>query len=554
MGNMNKALAKIAFARNNNDSVLHLSGLGLDATELEDLIPKIKEIESLRRLELNGNALTTLPEALGTLKKLEQIHLHFNNLTHLPEAIGNLSKLKKLGLSFNRLRILPESLANLADSINAINLKDNPLDPETMYWLHHSFADGKVSYNSEAHEQHMPFEQEVLKILCGKEAFFVSDLIANSAGFLSPVLLGADQKKSESPPKILTLFLKGIPIYDPLFNSVYRPAADRFLGAVFNSDASREDRQEALQVIATSLGDCATSVKSLLIQDHIRHCAEKVDGFSAADKSLIEREALEEHLIKNLSELLQKNERIEQVQGLLNTIYWQGAETMEGNPIKIIGDRLRLPSKTAYVKDSLSRRLAGEDKEALVSEFTKLVCKTDPMGTAIKQDGVYRLDPAKMKVIVEKYMADRGIVSDIERHAKAFVLEVKDILEVPENNALYCEHLDKPKVAAFLGAERLAEDLRVKLQTQSPEMYAQTRTAYLLHIKEELAQLREEYPPTPEEDTTEREEHTTTIEEGLSALGSAHNKSQKSTPPIARRTSSQEKLVDRRSPSHSKGF
>ena len=45
---------------------------------------------SLRKLELNGNALQALPGGVGALSALTQLTLQGNRLTSLPEELGDL--------------------------------------------------------------------------------------------------------------------------------------------------------------------------------------------------------------------------------------------------------------------------------------------------------------------------------------------------------------------------------------------------------------------------------------------------------------------------------
>ena len=53
------------------------------------------QLSWLRELDLAGNLLTILPEALGRLSHLGRLDLSRNHLTALPEALGRLSNLNQ---------------------------------------------------------------------------------------------------------------------------------------------------------------------------------------------------------------------------------------------------------------------------------------------------------------------------------------------------------------------------------------------------------------------------------------------------------------------------
>ena len=50
----------------------------------------------LKKLYLNDNQLTTLPESIGNLQSLEELWLDNNQFTQLPERICNLQNLQEL--------------------------------------------------------------------------------------------------------------------------------------------------------------------------------------------------------------------------------------------------------------------------------------------------------------------------------------------------------------------------------------------------------------------------------------------------------------------------
>jgi Leucine-rich repeat (LRR) protein len=75
----------------------------------------------LRTLVLDGNQLTSLPEAIGSFASLEKLSVSRNSLTSLPVSLGRLAKLKTLDVSYNSLSALPPLGAACLEELNASN-------------------------------------------------------------------------------------------------------------------------------------------------------------------------------------------------------------------------------------------------------------------------------------------------------------------------------------------------------------------------------------------------------------------------------------------------
>jgi internalin A len=104
----------------------NLSGLDLSGNQLTTLPEAIAQLSNLRVLYLRNNQLTTLPEAIAQLSHLRVLYLRNNQLTTLPEAIAQLSNLRELDLSDNQLTTLPEAIAQLSH-LSVLYLRNNQL-------------------------------------------------------------------------------------------------------------------------------------------------------------------------------------------------------------------------------------------------------------------------------------------------------------------------------------------------------------------------------------------------------------------------------------------
>jgi len=103
-------LDKIEEAKRNNSTTLDLRGNQLTA------IPEaIGKLTNLTELRLDNNQLTTVPEAIGKLTNLNTLYLDNNQLTRVPAAIGKLTNLTLLRLHNNQLTTVPEAIGKLTD-------------------------------------------------------------------------------------------------------------------------------------------------------------------------------------------------------------------------------------------------------------------------------------------------------------------------------------------------------------------------------------------------------------------------------------------------------
>jgi len=86
----------------------------------------LKEAVEIKRLDLSGQGLDSLPDALGLLSDLVVLNLANNKLTELPQTFTSLKKLNNLDLRRNRFEKLPSLLRTL--NLGSLNLSGNDLN------------------------------------------------------------------------------------------------------------------------------------------------------------------------------------------------------------------------------------------------------------------------------------------------------------------------------------------------------------------------------------------------------------------------------------------
>ena len=90
----------------------------------------IGALTNLKYLNLSGNRIATLPASIGRLARLETLDLCFNDIAVVPDAanasIGALTNLKHLSLFRNKIATLPASIGRLT-ALETLNLGENTL-------------------------------------------------------------------------------------------------------------------------------------------------------------------------------------------------------------------------------------------------------------------------------------------------------------------------------------------------------------------------------------------------------------------------------------------
>eukprot|EP01119_Soliformovum_irregulare_P008193 TRINITY_DN2123_c1_g1_i2.p1 TRINITY_DN2123_c1_g1~~TRINITY_DN2123_c1_g1_i2.p1 ORF type:complete len:965 (+),score=312.69 TRINITY_DN2123_c1_g1_i2:38-2932(+) len=84
------------------------------------------QLNCLKVLYLNNNALEIFPEGISQLGALDKLHLENNKLTRIPSSIGKLGVLRKLYLSNNLLTTLPDEMGMLT-SLQVLDVHNNQI-------------------------------------------------------------------------------------------------------------------------------------------------------------------------------------------------------------------------------------------------------------------------------------------------------------------------------------------------------------------------------------------------------------------------------------------
>eukprot|EP01065_Artemidia_motanka_P008459 TRINITY_DN14266_c0_g1_i1.p1 TRINITY_DN14266_c0_g1~~TRINITY_DN14266_c0_g1_i1.p1 ORF type:complete len:830 (+),score=180.77 TRINITY_DN14266_c0_g1_i1:67-2490(+) len=103
----------------------HLVSLDLEGNRLTELPDAISELPMLERLSVKSNKLKSLPETLGMLENLTHLYLDQNQLTELPDSCRQLTHLTAVGLDWNDLASFPVCLCPIP-SLSELFLCENP--------------------------------------------------------------------------------------------------------------------------------------------------------------------------------------------------------------------------------------------------------------------------------------------------------------------------------------------------------------------------------------------------------------------------------------------
>lgn len=90
----------------------NVTKLDLRGNELEVLPDAIGECVALRKLFLSRNRLRTIPESIGKCICIEDLILSNNEIQLIPESIGELRSMVELDLRMNQLDTIPDTIIN----------------------------------------------------------------------------------------------------------------------------------------------------------------------------------------------------------------------------------------------------------------------------------------------------------------------------------------------------------------------------------------------------------------------------------------------------------
>ena len=107
--------------------------LDLSNLNLRTLPDAIGNLGNLKKLILNGNRLSTLPETMWDLDDLQKLSLENNELRAVPDVVCSLINLQELNLSDNALTVLPHTVGQL-NYLQKLVVSNNQLSalPEMM--------------------------------------------------------------------------------------------------------------------------------------------------------------------------------------------------------------------------------------------------------------------------------------------------------------------------------------------------------------------------------------------------------------------------------------
>ncbi|XP_039991351.1 leucine-rich repeat-containing protein 20 [Xiphias gladius] len=85
----------------------------------------------LRELDLQGNVLTKLPDAVGEMEHLTSINLANNSFSIFPDKLTEIGTLERINLEGNSITEIPLEKLSVMPALKWLNMKSNPLDSNT---------------------------------------------------------------------------------------------------------------------------------------------------------------------------------------------------------------------------------------------------------------------------------------------------------------------------------------------------------------------------------------------------------------------------------------
>jgi Leucine-rich repeat (LRR) protein len=398
------------------NKLLSLTLLSVSGNSFTDLPESIASLRNLTSLIVSGNSFETLPTSIGELLNLTHLSVSGKSFETLPAFIGKLLNLIELLVSDTAIRDLPESLERLPN-LEELSFSNTPLSYQAMAWLARTFP-GRAFYNMAVHSDNQSVEEVLETLYKDKdEREFVMESLENCDLDCGVIIYGRDSV-SKPAKEIIEEFLGNVQIHSKYERDLYGPPLKSILEGVLNQEFfSKEERTLNMAKMIVSMGDCPTPIRERLMLEAVKQFFEQEGTLSEMNQNIIEREA-----VRNIVSKLEgfgKNEKIEQLNGFVNSIYLQGAEKDSYNPnVRIIGQRGRLPSTTPYREFAF---MLIQNNPELIKNFACLVCQTDGNNEPIQTDGMYGLDVKKIKDIKDDYITELGFGISKQQEQKRYL-------------------------------------------------------------------------------------------------------------------------------------
>jgi hypothetical protein len=426
------------------DSLSRLDYLSVSGDDFKFIPVSIGNLTNLSVLMIEGNSFEFLPKEIKGLVNLTSLSISGNSFRNLPEEISELPKLVSLVLSDTAIRDVPESLGRL-QGLDFLSFSNSPLSYEARTWLDRTFQ-GRAVTNMAAHSDNQSVE-EVLEVLYKDKDERVSTMESLENCGLDPGIIyygGSSVGRTKPAIEIIKEFMGNVGIHSKYELDKYGPPLRSLLDSVLNQGLfPKEERTLAMTKMIAYMGDCPTPIREGLTQLGVQLLLEQDTELSEINQNIIEREAVSKRVSKLKGFV--ENEKIEQVNGLLNCIYCEGAEKDSCNPnVRIIGERARLRSTTPYRGFAF---LQIQNNPELIKNFACVVCQTDDNNEPIQADGMYRLDAEKIKNIKADYIAELGFGTSKQQEQKIYLNKYQEAMNelLQQYEELYTEYFNDAK-------------------------------------------------------------------------------------------------------------
>ncbi|VVB04131.1 unnamed protein product [Arabis nemorensis] len=107
--------------------IVGLVSLNLSCNELKFIPDAISKLKKLEALDVSSNSLESLPDSVGMLVNLRILNVSANNLTALPESIGHCRSLVELDASYNNLSTLPTNIGYGLQNLERLSIHLNKI-------------------------------------------------------------------------------------------------------------------------------------------------------------------------------------------------------------------------------------------------------------------------------------------------------------------------------------------------------------------------------------------------------------------------------------------
>ncbi|MDB9836150.1 leucine-rich repeat domain-containing protein, partial [Flavobacteriaceae bacterium] len=298
------------------------------------LPPDLSGLINLVDLDLSNNEIKMIPSSISSLYNLETLKLNGNPIAKM-DAIKNL-QLSNLYLKGCPLKVISDFVSSGALKNTDIFLDENDLSDKKILTLIKDIEGLSILTDNEANHSIGKHVQDVFNELYPSQSNTMIRRLSNLDNANSLIEIDGENVLFKD---VLVKFINNFTL-NPLNDVIYIPTLRFFLDQIFDSDTPDDKKSSIIQSMFSSLNESPIASNSFLFNKYGKILTR--EEFSVEEYLSHEKEAVRdlintEEAIRFLVSDLKDGDKIEVIEGLLNSLFIKDASSYKSNVLKISG-------------------------------------------------------------------------------------------------------------------------------------------------------------------------------------------------------------------------